>query len=342
MWHAPVALSLLAAWLATGCTRPDDGTRSATAGGAIERGAPAAAAAQRAPRELVVRVLDVGQGDAIYVTNGTSRAIVDGGSDAKRFGRLLDSLKVRDTTIDVVILSHAHADHYAGLRELFRSSRGITVRYFFENGDPSSSASLRRLRDSLYARVRRGTLILRDTDDPCGDGRALCTITMKGGAKLHILRPKPGAEGANDRSTPVKIVGPDSASFTMWLAGDAQHGAIDWYRRTGYDARPGMKVHVLKANHHGSCDGVSPWYLSATSPEWLALSLGDRNAYGHMHTQAKTQYARRGIPWYRTDRNGTITFRSPGTPGGGYTVSVTKGVHTEAGTSDRASRDCRR
>ena len=48
-----------------------------------------------------------------------------------------------------------------------------------------------------------------------------------------------------------------------------------------------------------------------------------------MHTQSKTMYARRRIPWYRTDRNGTITFRSPGTPGGG-----TPGGGTPGGGAD--------
>ncbi|HEY5218891.1 MAG TPA: MBL fold metallo-hydrolase [Gemmatimonadaceae bacterium] len=101
------------------------------------------------PHALTVRVLDVGQGDATYITNGGSRVIIDGGPDARRFGHLLDSLGVHDDTIDVVVLSHAHFDHYSGLRELFRTSRHIVVRYFFENQDPSAASSLRQLRDSI-------------------------------------------------------------------------------------------------------------------------------------------------------------------------------------------------
>src|SRR5688572_26121344 len=70
---------------------------------------------------LTVRVLDVGQGDATYIYNGGSRAIIDGGPDAKRFGKLLDSLHLNGSTIDVVVISHAHADHYTGLLALFDS-----------------------------------------------------------------------------------------------------------------------------------------------------------------------------------------------------------------------------
>src|SRR5690349_1775703 len=92
----------------------------------VTTGAPASTsgAAPGAPADLVVRVLDVGQGDATLVTNGGSVALIDGGPDQQALGARLDALRLgHDTTIDVVVLSHAHADHYMGLRELFSSAR---------------------------------------------------------------------------------------------------------------------------------------------------------------------------------------------------------------------------
>ena len=292
--------------------------------------------------ELVVRILDVGQGDATLITNGTSKVLIDGAPDPVRFGILLDSLGLDSATIDVVILSHQHYDHHAGLRELFRTSRGITVRYFFENQDPYANAALAELRDSVAARAGRGQLVYRDADDPCGDGRSICTITMSGGAKLHVMRPDPAGADPNDRSTPVKLVGPDSASFTMWFAGDAEHREIGWFESARYDVTPGMRVDVLKADHHGSCNGVSSWYLRATQPRWIVASVGADNSYGHMHEQTKQTYARFHIPWYRTDRNGTIEFRTPGTVGGGFTVDVARGSASMDGDADRQSiqQDC--
>jgi len=306
--------------------------------GAPACAAPAAAQRPASPRsELVVRVLDVGQGDAIYVANGGSRVLIDGGPDPERLGHLLDSLGLNGTTIDVVVLSHQHLDHLGGLRELFRSSRRIRIRFFFENQDAYPTASLAELRDSVASRVRRGGLIYRDTDDPCGDGRPVCTITLRGAARLHVMRPAPrAATDANNRSAPLKLVGPDSASFTMWLAGDAEHAAIGWFdTRADYDVQPGMRVNVLKADHHGSCNGVTPGYLRATNPDWVVVSLGAANDYGHMHTQAKSVYARARKPWYRTDQNGTITIRSPGTPGGGYSITPSRTGESLGGPSDR-------
>jgi competence protein ComEC len=298
--------------------------------------------ADRVASEVVVRVLDVGQGDAIYVANGGSNVLVDGGPDPARLGQLLDSLGLNGATIDVVVLSHQHYDHHSGLRELFRSRRHIRVRFFFENQDAYPGAALAELRDSVAARVARRELVYRDTDDPCADDRPICTITMRGGAKLHVMRPAPRATDANDRSAPLKLVGPDSASFTMWLAGDAEHDALRWFDVVAdYDARPGMRVNVVKAGHHGSCNGVTSRYLRLTDPDWVVISLGAANDYGHVHAQAKAAYASAGTPWYRTDQNGTITIRSPGKPRGGYSIRASRGVASANGPSDRPSTQAR-
>lgn len=283
-------------------------------------------------------MLDVGQGDATLIENGGSRVLIDGGPEEGRLGRLLDSLKLNNSTIDAVVLTHQHADHLIGLRALFQSARHIRVRYFFENQDPYTAANLRHLRDSVNARVSRGELVYRDTDDPCANGKPICTITMRGGAKIHIMRPKPGAENPNDRSAAVKVVGPDSASFSMWIAGDAEQPEIEWFLGDAhYDVDPGMRVDVLKADHHGSCNGVTDAYLDATQAAWVTASLGAVNAYHHMHTQAKTAYRAHRVSWFRTDQNGTIEFRSSGKPGGKFTVGVKRGVPNLSGASDKRS-----
>ena len=292
------------------------------------------------PRELVVRVLDVGQGDAILIQNGRSTVLVDGGPDRRALAHWLDVLHVRDT-IDAVILTHAHGDHFEGLRELFGTRRRLVVRRFWSNGNSPPNLDMTGLPDSIASRARARSMVVRDTDDPCADGRtAVCTLPLDGGAKLHVMRPMADAQtlDENNRSVALKLVGPDSASFTMWLAGDAEKDAIEWFTTdAGYARTPGMRADVLKANHHGSCDGVSGRYLDAVRPSLVVASLGGINDYGHMHAQTKAAFARHGVPWYRTDQNGTITLRSPGTPGGGYSVTVERGAANAVGPSDRKS-----
>ena len=289
---------------------------------------------------LVVKVLDIGQGDATYIENGGSVVFIDGGPSTTSFGAHLDALGLNGDTIDVVIISHAHFDHYSGLRELFEDARGITVRYVFENRDAGTAVSLAELRDSIDAADQRGETIVRDTDNPCGDGSDVCTVTLRGGARLQIMRPDPNAGDPNNRSTPVKLVGPDSASFTMWFAGDAEHEAIGWFD-TGADydgaGGPGMDVDVLKGDHHGSCNGVTSRYLDLLTPDWVTFGVSATNTYGHVHEQTKALLSARGIPWYRTDENGTITFTTAGTAGSGYSVSVEQGTPSRSGSGDAMS-----
>ena len=81
-------------------------------------------------------------------------------------------------------------------------------------------------------------------------------------------------------------------------------------------------------------------YVSATYTfdRVAVTSVGAHNDYGHMHQQAKRLYEKAGIPWYRTDQNGTITIQSPGTPGSGYAIVPSRGIQNLAGPSDRTSR----
>src|SRR5687768_6801244 len=304
----------------------------------VQENARATIAPPATPRELVVRVLDVGQGDAILIQNGGSTVLVDGGPDRRALAHWLDVLHVRDT-IDAVILTHAHGDHFEGLRELFATRRRLVVRRFWSNGNSPPNLDFTGLPDSI-TRARARGMVVRDTDDPCATGQTLCTLPLDGGAKLHVMRPMADAQtlDENNRSAALKLVGPDSASFTMWMAGDAEKDAIRWFTTdAGYARAPGMRAHVLKANHHGSCDGVSDRYLDAVQPSLVVASLAGVNDYGHMHAQAKAAFARHGVPWYRTDQNGTITLRSPGTPGGGYSVTVERGAANAIGPSDRRS-----
>jgi competence protein ComEC len=294
--------------------------------------------AQRPDSSVVVRVLDVGQGDAILIENGGSRVLIDGGPNQRALGRYLDRYGINGDTIDAVILTHAHGDHYLGLRELFVKRRRITVRYLWENQDPSPNVTLRQLRQQISARVRDGSLTYRDTDDPCATGEPQCVIFLRGGATLHILRPDPAGEGANNRSVAVKLVAADS-QFAMWFAGDAEHQEIDWFgQAAGYAQNPGMRSDVLKLDHHGSCDGITSRYLDLVRPSLAIASLDAVNDYGHMHAQAKELLLRRQVDWYRTDQNGTVTLRWPAVAGNGFSIEVERGGRNLNGPSDRRSR----
>jgi competence protein ComEC len=124
----------------------------------------------------------------------------------------------------------------------------------------------------------------------------------------------------------------------MWLAGDAQQQEISWFEAAGYDRTPGMRATVLKADHHGSCDGISSTYLDLVRPEVVVMSLAAMNDYGFVHTQTLDLLRRAHIPWYRTDQNGTITITVP--PGGPYHIATERGGADLRGPTDRRARSC--
>lgn len=287
------------------------------------------------PQTLTVTVLDVGQGDAIYIENGGSVVVIDGGGSQAAIAAWITEKGLARDTIDYMILTHAHDDHYGGLREYFKSVHGIVVKRFYENRDAGTAVTLAELRDSVGARVSRGQLQSIDTDAPCGDARAICTEQLAGGAKMHIM--KPIATGSvNDRSVAVKLIGPDSASFTMWLSGDAERPAQAFFEQA-YGANPGLDVRVMKGNHHGRCNGVTARWLQLTTPEWTTFGVSTGNSFGHVHEQAKTFHRAASAPWLRSDENGRITFRTAGTAGSNYTVTQEKGATSLGGQGDRAA-----
>src|SRR3989344_2938520 len=71
------------------------------------------------PHALQIFFFDVGQGDGILVrTVNGQNVLIDGGPDRSIVYKLEKALPWYDRTIDVVILTHPHADHVAGLIEV--------------------------------------------------------------------------------------------------------------------------------------------------------------------------------------------------------------------------------
>ena len=66
---------------------------------------------------------------------------------------------------------------------------------------------------------------------------------------------------------------------------------------------------VLVAGHHGSKNSTCATLLEATTPEFAFISAGEDNYYGHPHAEVISRLHEAGCVIYRTDQNGTITFR---------------------------------
>ena len=73
-----------------------------------------------------------------------------------------------------------------------------------------------------------------------------------------------------------------------------------------------FKADLMKAGHHGSNTSNSEALLRAADPEWIVVSCGEGNKYGHPHAEFLTRAESLGITVYRTDLEGTIVFVSDG------------------------------
>jgi len=247
-----------------------------------------------APGSLRISVLDVGQGDAILVELQGRRMLIDGGPDPARLSVELDALIPSwDRKIDVLVASHPHEDHLAGLPRLLdryqiRSILGAETR----GGGPASASWSELLlnRQVTYHTVTTGTAF------------------MLGSARLEVLwpdqaalkyEPADGGSALNNRSIVLRL---DVSGFSALFTGDIESNVDALIAR-----RLKGPVDMLKAPHHGSATASSRTLLQAADPRLSVISVGEKNSYGHPASATIDRLGERGGAVLRTDLDGTVS-----------------------------------
>ncbi len=267
--HAAIALAVaLLAVSLVGATRPDDRTH--------------------------LTMLDVGQGDAILVEGGHGgRLLVDGGPDPERLLVELDErLPPWDRRLDLVVLTHPHEDHVAGLPLLLERYR---VGRVFEPGMPGAGPGYRAFVDAL-ARAGRRAERLRTGDRLTVDDIVL-TVLWPDPTAVPTTPPDTG-RGINDVS--IVLLG-EVAGRRFLLTGDAEDD-VD----PALLARGLAPVDVLKVAHHGSRTASSDALLRALAPMVALVSVGADNTYGHPSPATLARLEARGARVFRTDLDGAV------------------------------------
>jgi competence protein ComEC len=269
-WPAVVLLAGLALWwpFGSGATPP-------SAGG------------------LVVRVLDVGQGDSILLQpDAADPILVDTGPPDDGVEDRLRELGVRE--LAAIVITHDQSDHAGDLGELLGSVR--VDRVVYGRDDPQlrgaalgAGAEPYRLAESRE--IDSGALrltalwppreLLGETDE---DPNLLCLVLV---ARWH--------------------------HFSMLLTGDAEAESVP------IDPGP---VDVLKVAHHGSDDAGLDGLLDRAAPKLAVISVGAGNPYGHPAAPTLAELRTHGVPTLRTDLQGEIDIQADGSrwtvaPGGG-------------------------
>lgn len=234
------------------------------------------------PRALTVTFLDVGQGDAALVQGPAGATIlVDGGPEDDEVARRLAALDVR--RIDVVVASHAHADHVEGLPAvLSRHPVGVIL----EPGCAAESPSYRRFLDAVDAE-----------DVPVRHPRGGDAFAV-GDLAVEVLGPDAcSTTGPNDDSIVVRIRWRDRA---VLFPGDAEVPA----QEDLLDDGDPVAAQLLKVPHHGGATSAEGFF-TAVGSSVAVVSVGE-NDYGHPHPETLAALGAARTRVLRTDLLGEI------------------------------------
>ncbi len=266
--------------------------------------------ASRPDGRLHVTTLDIGQGDAILVETPTGATmLVDGGPDPElTLRRLGANLPFSARRIDLLLLSHPHQDHVAGLVDvLARFGVGTLLHGGIDYENP---AYHRLLADASALPV------------VIGPARAGQQLMLDPTTAVEILYPTdadaaaPLPDGDINNGSVVVVV--RTGGFRALLTGDAEAPVESSLVGRGIGA-----VDMLKVGHHGSTSSTTLPLLEAIRPGIAVISSGEGNEYGHPAPETLAMLAAQpGLAVFRTDTDGDVEVVSDGRA---YTVRTDAG-----------------
>ena len=243
---------------------------------------------------LQVSYINVGQGDSALLQDGAGTDVLIDGGPASAGPALVEYIRAHsDRSLEVVIVSHADADHSGGLVTLLQAS-DIAIDHIYTNGYPGSTQTWNDLVSEAAARAI-----------PMTPAQFPAEFTW-GGLKAYILNPAPGMvnPAQNDASVVARI---DFQDRRFLFPGDIS----STIEATVVARQTPVAADVLKVAHHGSASSSSAAFLAAVHPAEAVISVGP-NSYGHPSPETLSRLANQGVQIWRTDRSGTILVTSDG------------------------------
>jgi competence protein ComEC len=242
-----------------------------------------------------VRILDVGQGQAVYLEGPEGRrTLIDGGGswnpdfDIGRFA-VSPALTYRARPrMETVILSHCDFDH---LRGLFFILRYYDVNRFLFNGEWPRGQDGRKLRR-----------ILKQQNIQVQAVQAGDRLKAGSGLYLDVLHPGPDfeSEKSNDMSLVLKLS--SQGHGLALLPGDLENRGIAALKASEHN----LQADLLVVPHHGSRGSLSPELYARVDPELAAISCGFLNIFRFPHKGVRDALSQAKVPVYCTSRSGEI------------------------------------
>lgn len=243
--------------------------------------------------DLEVHYIDAGQADATLFQyedeNNSYTLLFDTGDWNKNdIINYLDAQHV--SSIDLVVVSHPHADHIGQLAKVMNT---YDVGEVWLNGDESSSHTFQQAMEAVLA---------SDADyvEPqAGDEMAI------GPMDIEVLHPNGLTGDLNKDSISLRFTYGD---ISFVFTGDAYKAD----ELAMVDRAETVEATVLQLGHHGSDTSSDPVFIQAVDPEIAIYSAGSDNSYGHPHPEVVSLIQDAGITLYGTDVHGTILVTTDG------------------------------
>ena len=247
-----------------------------------------------APTGITISFIDVGQGDATLIRDGTGfDVLVDGGNKSAGAGLIefIQSSGVDD--LEMVIATHADRDHIGGLIVLLESDE-ILIENVYYNGYPGDTLTWQE----FEAAVTAEGLPLTPLQYPLSQAW--------GGFAVEVLNPTDNLIDPEQNAASIVLM-LDYAQISIILPGD-----IDASIEQLLPGRTSsLEADVLKVAHHGSKFSTSSAFLAEVQPVEAIISVG-QNSYGHPAPETLQRLFQSGAGIWRTDLLGTITLSSDG------------------------------
>lgn len=238
-----------------------------------------------------IHFIDVGQADcALVICDGQTMLIDGGNSDDSNL--VYSHLKRYDiTTLDYVVVTHAHEDHLGGVSGALSLVTSVGVAYC-----PVTSYDSKAFRNFV---TKLDDLKTEITVPSVGDSFTL------GSAEVTIIGPVKETSDTNNTSIVMRIV---YGETVFLFTGDAEYEEENDILELGYD----LSCTLLKVGHHGSSSSTSYRFLYEADPTYAIISVGKDNSYGHPHSETLSKLSDAGVIVYRTDETGDIICTSDG------------------------------
>jgi competence protein ComEC len=251
---------------------------------------------QNSHRGLTFAMLDVGQGDALFIESPTgTQVLVDGGPPRTIMKRLSRMMPFFDKKIDAIIITNPDADHIGGFADVLKVYK---VGQMFEPGTFNDSKTYQNLKNQVASKKITENIARRGMQ-----------IDIGGGAVIDILFPDRDVSSwtTNDGSVVARL---SYGKISVMLEGDATAETERIILEENLKEK--LKSQVLKVAHHGSHTSTSPLFVEAVAPLYALISDGKNNKYGHPHEDTLSTLSAFGTEIFRTDLFGSIIMKSDG------------------------------